>query len=304
MTYFAFDGPQPDVAGAIVDEITALQHALAGPRVTVCAMVDCAFDESFFAQAFRTSSPRISLYEKTQLRTLGQAAPFFVQAPDRADDLANWVERLLAACDARPMWSVIVSAIGMDELASHISSFLIARCEDKLEWPVRWADARILPALLSTLPPEITQDLLRPVYRWFATSRQGELLSWSGSGARPGVTAPHGNMQIDDAIFARLVDAAEADAVLAQIYDTEPELLRHRQPSDCYRLVCRQLEIADEFGIDQPGPRKHFCAMALYLKEDFLLAPDMQALLTNVKAGRDYYSEIALLSADFWAKLG
>lgn len=300
MTYFAFDRPLPQVAEQIVDEIAALTHTAEGTTVTVCAMIDGAFDESFFADAFRTPSPRISLYEHAPLKSFGQAVPFLVQAPSPGNELLSWTKHLLAACEARPMWSLIASAVGMHELARHMSPFLIAQCEDKLEWPVRWGDARVLPALLNTLSSDLTAELLRPMYRWFASSRQGEVLSWSGPGAYREPGASHEKMHIDDATFARLVDATEADAVLAQIYDTEPELLRYRQPSDCYRLISRQLEVADQFGIDQPGPRKHFCAMSLYLTEEFLQAPDMQSLLANVKAGRDYFSEFAALSVDFW----
>lgn len=304
MAYFAFDKPLPETAGDIVEQIAALQHTLQGTPATVCALIDCAFDESFFARTFRTPAPCISLYERTNLRALGHAAPFLVQAPDAANGLSEWTERLLTAVDARPMWSLIVATVGIHELAGHFSPFLIARCDDKLEWPVRWGDARVLPSLLNMLSPALTQDLLRPMYRWFVPSRHGELLSWSGPGVRPGNAPAYRNMHIDDATFARIVDAAEADAVLAQIDDSEPELLRYRQPTDCYRLISRQLEIADASGIDQPAARKHFCAMALYLKEGFVLTPHMQSFLANVKAGANYYAEIDALPAEFWQMAG
>jgi hypothetical protein len=64
--------------------------------------------------------------------------------------------------------------------------------------------------------------------------------------------------------------------------------------------VKRQLEIADKIGMEQAAARKHFAAIALYLRDDFLAADEFQAVLVNVKSGKDYFSEVRALPEHFW----
>lgn len=300
MTYFAFDGPLPGVGKQIVDEIAALKLSHRGGSVNVFALVDGAFDELFFTSAFRVPSPRISLYACNVLRDFGAAAPFLVQAPDPVEKLTSWIDYLVSACGVRPMWSLVVSSMSLDELANHFSPYLIAHCDDNLDWPVRWGDTRVLPELLGNLPPAITDDLLLPLYFWLALSREGKLLKWEGRGAGARSNVLSDRMPLSDHTFARIVDASEADAILAQIGDTDTRLLSSKLPSECYRLVKHQLAIADRFDIVQPRHRSHFGAMALYMFERFVERPEFQDLLANIKAGKEYFSEIEKLPDEFW----
>ena len=303
MTYFAFDRPSPSATVEAVETIAALKDNHNGKPLYVFALIDGAFDEFFFETTFRSALPRISLYESSELNGFGKAAPFLLCAPEAEDQLPEWVARLLMACGSRPMWSVIASAIPSAEFVKHFSRFLTGQCNDNLEWPIRWGDSRVLPELLTKLPSTYLSDILEPVYLWLASSRQGTISKWAGSGKRPAQSLETKKLLLDDGTFARLVEASEPDAVINQIEQTEPELLRYRKPSESYTLVRRQLEIADKVGIKHTGARKHFAAIALYLRDDFLATDEFQAVLVNVKGGKDYFSEVRALPEHFWNEL-
>jgi hypothetical protein len=300
MTYFAFDGPSPTVSQQLGDEVGRLARSHSQQPVHVYALIDGAFDEAFFTKDFKSRSLRVSLYAGTTLSGFEDASLFLVQSPEPFEKRIEWFEAILSRCQSRPMWSMIFAAINLDLLARHMSRFMVATCEDAIKWPVRWGDARVLPHLLNLLPRDKIADLLAPLYSWIVPSRSGELLRWSGMGNGITQTLAYDSLPIDDKTFGTLVDVSEPDSIIARIDDTDPDLLRKLKPSEYHGLIKRQLEMADKYDIHSPGARQHFAMLATYLHEDCLKNETMKTLLSRVKNGADYFSEIKELPAKFW----
>lgn len=301
--FFAVNRPLDTLPAQIAQEFAALSDELrsAQSRPSLClyALVDGAFDKGFFNGRFpRTSAPR-SLYADTALQSLGMAAPHLLAAPDGKDEAQGWLRHLFSMADGKPMVSIIASHLSIEALALHLCPYLIAITPDTVEWPIRWGDTRVLPELLKTLP-EIQRDhLLAPVRCWWSVGREGELLRWEGAVVSP---APAGfdKLPLSDENFTALVDAAEADSVLANIYDSQPDLFQADSPAECYARVSRHLELASENGIDAAPARQHFSALALILSADFARLPHMAELLRRTRLGSNYYDEIDTLPDDFW----
>lgn len=298
--YFAFDCLSAEFVYKTTDALQALQAAHFGTPLNIFVLIDGAFDEDFLVRVFGNEAYRVSLYEGTPLSGLGKSSLFLVQI--RIDKLScsSWVARLVGASGNRPMWSIIVASIDINKFAQHLVPFLIAKSDDSLEWPVRWGDTRILPQLLEELGRDFVGDLMEPIYSWIAPSRNGNPLSWSGQGASKYAAKKYDRLPIDEMTFARLVEGAEPDMVLSQIYDRQSESVTSLLPSECHRRVARQLRIANQFNIIQPAVRQHFSMMALFLQEHFVDQPELRTLLENVKNGADYMNEIGKLDGEFW----
>jgi hypothetical protein len=298
--YFASDYPSPVVARQIMNELREINAAHPSQSTNVFVLIDGAFDEDFLDRHFRRGFPRISLYEGTALSGMGKAAPFLVEVNESKTSDALWLEKLLHAAGNSPMWSIIVATANMQALAKHFSPYLIAKSEDSLEWPVRWADTRILPQLLNAFETELVEELMLPIYSWFAPSRTGELLRWIGKGGAECRAPENEKLPMSDAVFKKLIDGSEPDMILSRIYDIKPDLLKSRLPSKCYQLVRQQLKIADHFHIDQMPARQHLSTMSLFLRDGFSQMLEFRILLEGVRNGADYMLAIEALSGSFW----
>ena len=288
----------------IAQEFAALCEGLGSTQpqssLKLYALVDGAFDETFFKARYPRTLPARSLYADTALQALGLAAPHLQAAPDVMHEAQEWLGYLFSTIDAEPMLSLIASPLSVDELAHHMRPYLIAITSDTVEWPIRWGDTRVLPKLLEAFSESRRDHLLSPMRRWWSVGRDGDLLRWDGRALSP---APAGfdKMPLNDKTFAELVDSAEADAVLANLYDSQPDLFRADSPAQCHARVARHLELASANGLDAAPARQHFSALALILAEDFTEQPDMVELLRRTRQGAGYHEEVTALPDQFWS---
>lgn len=298
--YFAIEPAHASVPPQISQALAELRRANADAQLHVFALVDGAFDEALLATRKWSRLPKYSLYDNTALHTLGAAAPHLLTAPAAPDEQSVWLQGIFAACATRPMLSIVASTLPAVALQDHLRPYLIARTPDSLEWPVRWGDTRVLPGLIDTLEPGRREHLLSPFHHWWSAARAGTLIGWQGGACAAPKPADFDKFPMGDMAFARLVDLAEADAVLANIHDTQPDLLRQHRPVACHARVARHLAIASACGISAAGARQHFSLLALCLADDFTEHPAMVALLQRTRQGADYRTEIGALPASFW----
>ena len=200
------------------------------------------------------------------------------------------------------MLSLLISAIPADRLCGHLQPYLRARTGDSLEWPVRWADTRVLPELMATLTPAENEHLLSPFYLWLTLDREGAPVQWQGAGQASPKPAGFDCWPLDEARFGQLLNAAEADAVLSQIDERRPDLLAGGLPADIHRRVAGQLALATRHHIDKAPDRLHFAMLGLMLTPGFVDAAPMQSALARVAQGADYPSELTRLPAEFWTQ--
>ena len=298
--YFALNAPLPDLPGLICQGLEDLRASDPDATLNVFALVDCAFDEQFFSSRHHSMRERMSLYAGTSLSGLGRAAPYLVAGPADAGLCLSWLERLYAACDGKPMLSIIASTLDLNALAHHLRPYLIARTEDTLEWPVRWGDTRVLPHLLSALTPAQHDAMLGPMHCWWMAARDGGLSVVQGTARAEAAPADFDKLPLSDEAFSQVVDEAEADAVLTQIEERQPDVLRGLDPAVCHARVQRHLRIADAHGIEAAEARRHFSQLALMLADDFAQHPEMARVLQRTRQGSDYAAEVMALSPVFW----
>lgn len=301
--FFAVNPPNHTLPAQIAQEFAELCSDLRRTQpqnsLTLYALVDGAFDETFFNTRYPRTLPPRSLYADTALQALGLAAPHLQAAPDSMSEMQEWLARLFYKIDGKPMLSLIASPLSNEELAFHLRPYAIAITPDTVEWPVRWGDTRVLPKLLEVFPESQRDHFLLPVRRWWAIRRDGNLHRWDGPALSP---APAGfdKMPLSDKNFAALVDAGEADSILANLFDSQPDLLQADHPAEYHARVVRHLEIASASGIFASPARQHFSALALMLADDFTQEPNMVELLRRTLQGANYHDEISGLPDEFW----
>ena len=295
--YFATNPPPGTLPAQIAREYRELRDAQ--PSMRLFALVDCAFEEAFLKARYRRTLPSQSLYGDTSLKALGAAAPHLLTAPDGVAEQQAWLSHVFACCQGKPMLSLIASPLDGGGLVSHWRPYLIAMTPDTVEWPVRWGDTRVLPALVDALTEAQRQHFFAPLARWWSPARDGGLLQWQGAGASP-IPAGFDKLPLSDEVFGKLVDMAEADAVLANLYDKQPYLFEAASPAECHGRVARHLALASAHGIHAAPAREQFSALALMLADDFTRHAAMAQLLRRTRQGADFHHEIAALPDAFW----
>ena len=300
--YFAIEASNTSLPVHICHALAKLGHAHPEAPVHLFALVDGAFDEGIITERQRIAQrlPRQSLYANTRLESLGAAAPHLLTTPAAAAEQLSWLQALFARCAGKPMLSVIATKLDAAALQAHLRPYVIAKTPDSMEWPVRWADTRVLPALMHTIDAAHRTHLLSPMHFWWAPGRDGALLSWQGAGVLAPSPAGFELLPLSDEAFVSLVDAAEADAVLANLEDHQPDLLRPLSPAQCHALVEKHLAIASRHGVEAARARQHFSALSLALADGFTQHPAMAALLHSTSRGGDYFAQVGALSPGFW----
>lgn len=298
--YFAINPPHADLPAQIAQEFAVLREEKSGHPLNLYALIDGAFNEAFFSEQFRTSLEHLSLYETLPLSSAGTASLYLLASPFRQDEQLAWLERLYAACEGKPMLSIIACTLNIDDMARHMRPYLVAITEDSLQWPVRWGDTRVLPSLIYGIAATYRTSLLAPIYQWWSANREGSITSWKGAGSEKVEPAPYSQLPLNDAEFAQLVDVAEADAVLSEIFNAQADILRKHTPAGCYARVGRHLLVADNYRIAAAGERQHLCTLSLLLNEELLNYGEIRSLLQRCQHGAEYFGEIEKLSDDFW----
>jgi hypothetical protein len=114
-------------------------------------LLDASFDQNLPTAFPWRGHVEGTLYDDTRLVGLKAVAPHLLRLPDDSEKQLTWLNELVASCSGKPMLSVLCSAVPAEALIAHFRPYLLARTEDSLEWPVRWADTRVLPVLIASL---------------------------------------------------------------------------------------------------------------------------------------------------------
>ena len=297
--YFAVNLWPQGAAELLLSRLRALREQAQVP-VYGYILLDASFDQNLPTAFPWRRHVEGTFYDDTRLVGLKSVAPYLLRMPDDSEKQLTWLNELLALCCGKPMLSVLCSAVPAEALIAHFRPYLLARTEDSLEWPVRWADMRVLPILIASLTPAERTHLMAPIHAWSCLDRSGEILEWSGDGFPHPAPADFDCWPLDDARFSHLIAEAEADGIIGALHDTQPDLFDLQQPAANHASVKKHLAIASLYGIESAGSRRHFAMLALLLNDEFSEHPAMQAVLKKSREGGDYVAEIASLPADFW----
>lgn len=272
--YFAVDPMGEGTVDALLSAWSALRRS--HPSVRCYALVDAAFDEKGFATAledFRGGAA--SVYAGTDLAELQEVSPWLLELNVSSDQsLADDVTRVARLRGSRPMCTFLASHWSLRELCRHLRSCVYALVGD-LRLILRFADTRILEAVIRLLPPEQV-DILFPgqIHVWLPCRRDGQVAvrPLTPSTADP---EPAGPLHLDDTQYAALIEAGDADLIIHNIASDAPECFGEAQPSEVHAFIAGQLKRATSHGLHSPADLLAYCLTALATDECFDDQPDI-----------------------------
>lgn len=300
--YFAVNPWSPGLSEQMLGTLAQLREQHPAAPLYCYLLVDASFDQSLLDTFPWRRTVECSLYVGMRLEGLKAVSPHLIRLRDDPKKQQAWLQQLVDACGGKPMLSMLISALPAGQLREHFQPYLLARSDDSLEWPVRWADTRTLPGLIGALTEDERQHFLSPLYAWIAVNRQGEMIRWPGAGNPHPEPANFECWPLDDTRFGQLVAKAEADAVLSQIDDRRPDLLASGKPADIHATTAKQLALATRHKITGAPDRLHFALLGLIYAPAFVADPKMQSMLDKVAHGGDYQAQLKALPPNFWAQ--
>lgn len=264
MTLFAINPPDSEYEQAL---IAAWRSASAADvNLKLYALVDRAFDERWqpWADARLPEVHALSLYEGTQLSGVDEVAPHLLALPANPAMQEQYVGQIIRRCAGKPMLSLIASREPLQNLKTHFERYATVHTEDEQQFVLRYADVRILDPLISVLTESQVAAFLSPIKHWWTSDRMGQLVSLSSgteASARKKTETEEssGPLILSEKQFAALIDAAEADALIEQLYRIIPEQCLEDAPGKLHRRVSEQLSHMERFGIHDMADRIAYC---------------------------------------------
>ncbi|MGL4602503.1 MAG: DUF4123 domain-containing protein, partial [Iodobacter sp.] len=196
----------------IINPALLLEIAGSTQQGFLYAIIDCAFDLGIRKPLRKWSS--VPLYQATELADLAPYSPELYLVDEKQQP--QNIEQLIALCKGQPMLSFIRSPLELMPLKEHLEYLLKVYCEDNTEWPLRYADTRILIPLFEVLTEEQKKILLGPLEHWFIPDRFGMIQDITGEN-QPDKKwqAAMGSLKMDEIQFTAMVDAAMPDSILS-----------------------------------------------------------------------------------------
>lgn len=259
------------------------------------AIVDSAFDLKISKQLRKW--PSIALYKNTELAELGPYSPTLYLIGE--DDSAAHIAKLLELCKGQPMLSFIRSQCDLAGLKQHLEYLLKVYCEDNTEWPLRYADTRILVPLFDILTVEQKNILLGPIHSWLIPDRFGKIKSQLGENTAPWCFES-GVLKMDEKQFAEMIDAAAPDSILATVRDQYSSILLPHTSGEQFKRVEQGIKDAKELQLNGAQEILQIALLQLMAAENMHQSVEYAVFKKRIHDGLELADAINHLPAAFW----
>lgn len=254
-----------------IDIITALSAEKNVPlNLRHYALVDSAFS-STIVPAYKQRIPNahvLELYSNTGFEQLKDISPCIISMPDEIALRAKAIKTLLTHANGKPMLSFLSSQMEAAPLKNHLQSILEIETSDGQHLVLRFADTRILPVLIEVLDSDQRQAALGPIDNWLVINRMGRLqtlhLKKNDIQHNPNSALPlqFSRLQLSDKQFAAMLNAAEPDAIIEQLWKIVPEHCLRFSGGELHQFINHQLFLAKSFTVEGVQDQIAYCVAA------------------------------------------
>lgn len=288
----------------------ALTHSLAeaGKRqAQMLLLLDTATAENSHLTLDRWQIPYWSLFEGTPEERLLEIAPLLIAVSGLEDDkrteLFGWVEKLAYAA---PCLSWFFTDETPSQAAEHLRRFHVVGLSDQQAMLMRWYDTRILPVWLSCLTPSQAKVFAAHTSGWQYVDRFGETIVVPDTADRAEELpdAPFGApwIQLNDAQYSVLVDAAELDTLTKHLRQVIRDELRHISDRALLPFVGKHQQEAIKAGLKDIDRQTQYVLLALYTSGAGVEHPAVKAALQPQPENVDVLSErLQALPDEVWS---
>lgn len=244
------------------------------------ALVDTSFDYDI-GNNLSWQIPPIPLYFDNDLSALVEVSPVLI--PLNCCSLTHFqaeVKTLLAHCYGRPMLSFLQASLDATSLRNVWQNYLSLTTQDSQSFTLRFADTRVLPTLFTAPQAVYWQSLCQPVNKWLYPLRTGK---WqlAPSPITQHISLPDQPPPLSDATLAHFIRLNEADALIASIYESDPEELPKLGGAELYWLVEKISALANTYKINNISDQKALALAVFTLGEQFLNKPTLHQRLSE-----------------------
>jgi hypothetical protein len=180
------------------------------------------------------------------------------------------------------------SPLKLPELANHLAQRLQGEVPD-MAVVLRFADARVLPALRTVLEPEQVRQFFAGITGWWYLERNFELAELARLDANSTLCASDTfvpPMVLTDQQETWLMEAAEPDAVIALMAQHDAQALEKLPKDQQHSFVKENMLAARDWDITSPADQALFCMIALEHSPEALASDAWQQALQQVKSKR------------------
>jgi hypothetical protein len=283
----------------VIHDTAALCDAIASGAEygALYAIVDSAFNLGISKQLKKW--PSVELYQNTELADLGKYSPVLYLIGE--EHSAAHIAKLIELCKGQPMLSFIRSACDLSDLKLHLEYLLKVYCEDNTEWPLRYADTRILISLFDVLNEEQKSILLEPVHCWMIPDRFGKIQNQFGNNKNTALwNAEAGVLKMDENQFSKMIDAATPDSILATVRDQYSSILLPYACGEQFKRVEQGVKDAKELQLNGAQEVLQMALLQLMAAEGINQSADYAVFKKRILDGQELADAINHLPATFW----
>ncbi|MBT9567512.1 MAG: DUF4123 domain-containing protein [Thiobacillus sp.] len=226
------------------------------------------------------------------------ANPVLLELPDAAFD----EQSISAASSFFETWhfancfTFIESSLNWSSTLLALRTRTVAVLPDHVPVMLRFYDARILPVLLRVLSPEQRHQFLGIARRWAFPGRKGELcLIESDESLHDSYPTP---LSLTPDQEAALIDAAEVDAMVDLLLNTNNPTLAAALPPEQHELIEAALSSANSLKIRQGSDQVAYCTLYLELGPDFMTQDPWRSWLPDMTVGKLTLSDVMNLAME------
>jgi hypothetical protein len=223
--------------------------------------------------AFGNHGPVLLAVPNNDAKTLFEA----LQRWTRKDPCAAWLSWLTSSATA-------------GELQSVFAYLALALVDMDTRLHCRFADARVLPALMEALTSPQAARVGATVQAWRFFGPTGQVLSWEAPGATQTLADVAEHLALDAQQYAQILDASEPDIIFTLLMDKTSDLVPAELRGNFRLRLGQILKRASEFAVEQTPDRLQFVVLSLTCGERF---HENLGLQTTWKAIREHHASLS-----------
>ena len=246
-------------------------------------------------------SPEVrSLFEGLPEEEAGNAAPILFEIDDAKSE---WVRQIDEMDRYRPCFTVVRSALSIDELKLHLQRFLFVDIGEGMEVLLRWFDPRSLPSILAVWGKAAQAALTRPLTIWMYRGGRSEW-QYIGIDARaPAADAGEFPLSFSQQQLDELERHDEPHALMSELSDLG--LIDGNQSyATRFQDFLRRYNRAGEWGLTSRADRHAFCVVSYQYGESFERHDEIRsAIRSSIASETPLVQSFEMIPAYVWREL-
>jgi hypothetical protein len=228
-----------------------------------------------------------SLFEGSTEAQAIDAAPLLIALPDGGHasserELLRWLHR---QCSTTSCVVTMRSSLAADALFNALRARLNVLLPQHVPVMLRYFDTRTLAVLPTVLTAEQRTGFFGIARRWFWLNRYGQAETFN-SALSPEVDTWPSDCELNDTQEAALIESGNSDAVVFQLVQSAPDIVREHGRLALHMLAERHAPAMRRFHLDSVQMQTLYCMAAVEHGDDFAQSDRWKASMGRVAAGQ------------------